>query len=145
MRGAHEGDRSGADNGLGEDARGTLALVPMWALELAGGAEGRIGLGDVRALARVVQESFLYRREFVSAVLAPLSEHPEQLMDDFRADPRDAAAGLCSAALVLQRVDSEDADAFRKVIMAGVWRVVAAAGWPEEGLAEIARYLNMPG
>lgn len=143
MRGVHEGDRSGADDGLGGDARRTLNLVPVWALELASGKPGHVGAGDLRALGRVVQESFLYRREFVRTVLTPLVEQPEQLLEDYRADPRNAESGLRAAAGVLGQVASEDADAFRKIIMVGVWRVVAAGGWPEEGLAAIASCLNM--
>ena len=139
----HEGDRKRAEDGIGGEERRTLALVPMWALAVAGGDQERIGAGDARALARVVQESVLYRRDFVRAALAPLTEQPERVVEDHAADPRDAEAGLRAAAGILQRVPHEDADAFRKVIMVGVWRVVAAAGWPEEGLAALASYLGV--
>lgn len=139
----HEGNRKRADGDLGDEERRTLALVPMWALAVAGGNQERIGAGDARALARVVQESVLYRRDFVRGVLAPLTEHPERVVEEHAVDSRDAEAGLRAAAGILQRVPHEDADAFRKVIMVGVWRVVAAAGWPEEGLAALASDLGV--
>lgn len=139
--GTDNGEREWDDYGLETDEWRVLALAPLWALELAGG-EGRIGAGDVRALARVVQESFLYGNPFVRTTLAPLTEAPEKLLEDYRARAGGAHAGLQTTAGLLRQVAAEQSDAYRKILMAAVWRVVAAGGGPEDGLAALARYLG---
>lgn len=126
-----------------ETDRAALALAPLWALALTRGGH-EVDAREVRALARMMQGSFLYQREFVRAALAPLTGQPESLLERFRTDGRSPEQGVRAAAEALSRASADDAMAYRTVLLAAVWRVTAASGGPRQAasLGALARELH---
>ena len=109
-----------------EDWR-TLQFAPFWMFSAVVGAYSDFDPLEYEAFSRSLQLAALAPGRLSQDVMASVASDLGQLGEQFRADPRSIASGLCEVAAILSRVPRDEADMFNRALIHGIGEGVATA------------------
>jgi len=114
----------------------TLQFAPLWAFAAVAGADGKIDDRETAVLMKEVSEAPLHKGVFVREVMTSLATDLVRVSAAYKADSRNAFAGLVEVRGLLTRVDKDQAAIFKFAVMA-IGKATAEASGPMFG-AKIA-------
>ncbi len=109
-----------------EDWR-TLQFAPFWMLSAVVGAYSDFDPVEYEAFSRSLQLAALAPGRLSQEVMTSVASNLSQLGEEFRADPRTVASGLCEVAAILAKIPRDEADMFNRALIHGIGEGVATA------------------
>jgi hypothetical protein len=105
----------------------TLQFAPFWMLSAVVGAYRDFDPLEYEAFSRSLQLAALAPGRLSQEVMTSVASDLRRLGDEFGADPRSIASGLCEVAVILSKVPHDEADMFKRALVYGIGEGVAAA------------------
>jgi hypothetical protein len=110
----------------------TLRFAPLWTFSAVAGADGVIDDLETAAVMKAILDGGLLEGAFVREVFVGIAGDLPNLLPAYKADTRNAYAGLRDAACLLARIEPRQAAMFRLAVMA-VGKATAEASGPPVG------------
>ena len=113
----------------------TLTFAPLWAFSSIAAADGNIDTSETGVLMTQIAEAPLLKAPFSREVFLAIAADLPTLLPAYKADTRNAYAGLRDVVTLLQRVDAKEAAMFKFAVMAVGSKVAVATGKPGDPIA----------
>jgi hypothetical protein len=117
----------GANPELSPDEWRTLQFAPFWMLSAVVGAYSDFDPLEYEAFTRSLQLAALAPGRLSQEVMTSVVSDLRRLREEFGADTRTIASGLCEVGVILSKVPRDEADMFKRALVSGIGEGVATA------------------